>query len=1461
MTALPGGAADKAGNVFEQLWTAMRVADLLHGEASRIRLEPPGDDGVGIEFEIDIAGETWGEQTKHSTSTWTVKRLRDDDVLSAAKHQIERGRAYRLITSSAATALDVLSERARIADSLGAFENLLTAKSQRDFEELLRCWGVSDDVAWQLLKSIVVEHQPLAPLRRNARLAFQVLYAGDLDLVIAAARDFCDSHLHENITAPQVAAYLRRKGFRERLLAGDEDTRRQLHRTLERQQRRVRGTAPEFGLVPRPEVQRIIDDLVDSERTRVVVVDAPAGYGKSAVVAEVATALDELGWFVAVARMDVGTAVPTSDRLGEQMGLSDSPSVLLAGVTEGAPGLLVVDQLDAVSLFSGRMPDSFDAVEEVLEEIGRAPNLKVLLVVRSVDLKNDQRLRSLVRSESAASRHTLERLDVDLVRQHLAHHGVYVPSDETLELLRTPLHLSVYGRLSNEARELPYRTLQDLYHQLTPEVRRRAVARATHLDWQGITSFLVETMSGNETLTVPRAALDRFPAEELAALESEDLLVGDEAGVAFFHESYFDYLFARAFVEGGGDLHAFLASTGQFLFRRSQTRQVLEYLAATDRSRFREVAAQLLSSPHIRSHLKHVVVSVLRQLNPDPEDWVEVEEIAWSEDAIGPHLLALLSDPRWFDVADRLGRWAGWLAKAEHVDRAAHQLLFAARQRGTRAAELVRPYVGASEDWRIRLRALVAWSLNSELVPLAVELIEGGQVDDARGPIGVNSDFWSIVHGLIEDDPDGAAQVTGAFLRRGLQRARADGAEDPFDSEHLSTHSPSESVISDVAEKAPHRFVEESLPFVVEVAQANQHVLDDLLPAGARWGHRWRGSAYSVDDVVFAATEDALCRLATSDPEFARVAIAELRTVESEELRFLACRTLTALDGPDDAIAWLIDDPRNLVLGWSDNPRWASRELIAAHSSRCSDELYARLETEILAHRSKYERRAVGHGQNVLLSGLDRARMSEAGRRRLAELQRRFEEPPPEPRPVMASFVGSPIPVEASKKMSDDNWLAALRKHASEETDWNGDVPVGGATQLAQVLEQRAKEEPERFARLVLRFDDSVPATAGAHVLRGAHAGIQLDLLTDVCEHVSALYGEDVGRDVCSAIGAADAVNDRLVTLLERYSMSTSPEREWARTDAGSGGQYYGGDLFHAGLNCTRGGAALATASVLFKGADHLTRLLPVVERLATDVNMAVRTCAAEAVVALLHHESDRALELAEKLLDAPIEVFDARTTERLLTYCILRAPERFSIHLQRVVEGPDAVAERAGRIWAVADYRGALVEPVAEVVSGLPPRARVGAAEVLAENVADSADALAELFSDPESDVRSAASRGMRNIAEVTPDAVDPLIEAFIRSAAFGENMDDLIDSLEKLGTRLPASALESCERAVEAGGRELGDIRSARATVGGDLITVVLRLYRQGDAQTRSRCLDIVDRLTDLNVYGVDRALAEER
>jgi hypothetical protein len=56
VSALPGGSADKLGNQYEGWWTLLRIGDILTGKATRIRLEPPGPEGTGIEFWIDEQG-------------------------------------------------------------------------------------------------------------------------------------------------------------------------------------------------------------------------------------------------------------------------------------------------------------------------------------------------------------------------------------------------------------------------------------------------------------------------------------------------------------------------------------------------------------------------------------------------------------------------------------------------------------------------------------------------------------------------------------------------------------------------------------------------------------------------------------------------------------------------------------------------------------------------------------------------------------------------------------------------------------------------------------------------------------------------------------------------------------------------------------------------------------------------------------------------------------------------------------------------------------------------------------------------------------------------------------------------------------------------------------------------------------------------------------------------------------
>ena len=1461
VTSMPGGAADKAGNRYEHRWVVLRISEMLEGRVTRIRPEPPGRAGTGIELTLDEDGITWGEQAKDTAANWTINKLTTEGVLDAVKTQTGLGRSFRFIASSAATDFGTLAEHARRTESFAEYAETLGKGRRAHLASVAAEWQVSEQEAWLMLQTVEVEHLPADALERIVATTLQRLYGGDPDSVVGELRNFCEQHVHRAFTAPEVAAHLESKGFMRRRIVGDENVLNGLHRTVERQQRRVNDSKPTIGFVPRNDAASVLNKLRDRDGGQVVIVDGRAGSGKSAIVSAVATALEEVGWFVAVARMDIDAAMATSDRLGCEIGLTESPTLLLAAVADGSPALLVIDQLDAVSTYSGRMPDNFDAVAETVAEVERTPNVKVLLVTRTVDLDADPRLRSLLRSRERVGRHTVGDLDIEDVKAQIAEHGMQVPSsDSTLELLRTPLHLSVFSRLSDAARELAYTTLQDLYARYTDEVRSSVERRAGGLEWDLIMGALVTHMSDNEVLEAPAAVLDAASRREVGVLVSESVLVRDGASVAFFHESYFDYLFARAFVAAGRGLRVFLLDSGQYLFRRAQMRQVLEHLAATDRRRFINVVVGLLTCDEIRSHLKDVVIRVLRQIQPSPEDWEALDELAWRDSRVGSKLVTLLNQPGWFDAADSLDMWETWLSDPGRVDAAFHQLVFVARERPARVAALVRPHIAESEEWRLRLRSLIEWSLKGELVDLAVELVELGRLDDARGPAAVNSDFWSIIYSVKDDDPVGAARLVGAFLRRCLVRAHQDGSGDPFASGHLSSHSQSAStVLGDVAANAPAEFVHHVLPFVVDVATVDQDQYEGLVPASRRWHYRHLSPGYSVDNAVFAATDKALRNLAGENPAGCATALQTLRVAGCCELRILACRALTAMGDPNDAIDWMISDPRNLVLGLSDGARWVSRELIQQCSPGCSADRFERLESVILDHSPSWESHDWrGYSQYQLLSALDETRMSHAARRNLQELQRRFPaSPPQEPQPAVAQFVGSPIENDASEHMSDDDWIRALTKHNRNGTNWNGHHPVGGALELARVLGARAKDMPERFSRLALRFSEQIPAVAMNEIIDNIEGAVDIDALAEVCEHARDTYGDAVGRSVCGAIAHAGTASPRLVALLCACSRDPDPDHELART----GENLFGGDLYIAGLNSTRGQAALAGASILFSGTEHVGALRPAVETLVDDDVLAVRVCAAEAVVALLNHAPQQALDLAERLFDAPIDVLDALTSERLLTFAVLRDPDRFARVLADALDGPAGVAVRAGRIWAIARWRERLPSDIADDVRALPAAARRGAAEAFAENSADSLDDLPLVFNDDDPEVREQAARAMWDLDEVSADGLDTLIDAFVSSAAFPEHMEILINTLERMPSTLPASTITVCERAVDIAGADLGDLTTARARVSSDLVTVVLRLYRQGDKHLRARCLDLVDRLTDLNAYDMERALGDER
>ena len=1442
-----GGAGDKLPNRFEHWWTALQVARLLRGEASSIHLEPLNAAGEGIEFEIRLPDGPCCDQVKASGKAWTPGAIAE--VLRKVKAQLAEGKRVRLVVATDAPGLRGLCARARDADVFEDFEESRTGPHAALFAKVVTAWAdIDQETAWRYLRLVEVLHEPEEGLQRAVNLSYAALVQGDSEAVVSILRALFDQQIHHVLTAPLVWDYLEKREVRRRFLVGDTTTVDALRGTVERFVFSTKAQSASFGLAARPHADDLVELLTATgpDSRQIVLCEGAAGMGKSTVVSEVTQRLQAGGWYTAAVRMSgVSADTQSAAALGRSgaMGLEDSPAVVLASVAGGQPALLVVDQLDAVSTYSGRIAEVFVAVDEMLGQLLYEPNVRVLLVARSVDVEHDFRLRELASHTERVTRFRVDELSDDAVREVLLRSGSDPAnlSSQTLQLLRVPLHLSVFSRLTAAARTGSYRTLQQLYDQFTEERRKALEPKTTPAAWSRITGVLVGYLSDNETLSAPDPILDAFDRSDLWVLESEGILV-KEAGArtGFFHESYFDYLFARTFISGTTSLHDFLVDSGQALFRRAQTRQVLEHTEAIDPDRFRADVRKLLESQAIRPHINDVVITVLRQVDATSDDWNVVADLAWSASPLAPKIRSLLARPAWFDAADHDGYWEGLLVDPSTVEEAFNFLVSVVGQRSQRVSDLVQPHVGVSDVWRERLQRLVFWAMSADFEPLVVELIDRGELEHSHGREMAGTALLSNLDSLAGQDPHSATRILGAYLRRAAVRASQDGQPDPFTAGFLSEYAPAaRDVISPCADGAPATFVVEVLPFVLEIAAAKEAGRES--GDKTSWAHPYLGT-HDVGSLLIRGLDQALRALAASQPDTARRALQQLMAINGPETNYIVARVHTVIDQPDEAVAWLLADDRFRQGTW-DDVLWATRDMIKSVTPGCSKDSLDSLVTALLGHfpsweRPRLDRRGLlGITQYRLLSAVDPTRRSDLVRRRLGEWERKFGKDAPgiltlSPSSAVGDAV-SAISDAAAVRMKDKHWLKALAVYAKPENNgpWSR---RGGAFALSQTLRRQAELDPQRFARLILALDSTTPLVYFTAVLHANAPSLDANVFAELGAHTYQCVGPSSIPEICRAIESNPTrTNQALVRLLDIFSEDQTASDGYTATD----------DLVTAGINTNRGQVASAAGTLLWQGEQHLSALTPIVKRLAKDPSPAVRACAARAVHAVCKYRPDTAMDLADELL-APTaaDIYGAHTVRDMLISVLQQDTSRFSPHLFQALSLPADAGNSGGQAWACLALWGVLTPDLPATVQELSEPARNGAAQVFAQHPELSLPWLADLFNDTDPTIRDSAARATFNIKQLKAAALNDFVQTFTRSKAFPKNTRPFLNTLNQQ-TSLPPAAIEACELAAAQG----TDARLAERY----LIPLLQRLDRQGSPADRDRCLDVIDRLaltTDL-------------
>ena len=514
-------------------------------------------------------------------------------------------------------------------------------------------------------------------------------------------------------------------------------------------------------------------------------------------------------------------------------------------------------------------------------------------------------------------------------------------------------------------------------------------------------------------------------------------------------------------------------------------------------------------------------------------------------------------------------------------------------------------------------------------------------------------------------------------------------------------------------------------------------------------------------------------------------------------------------------------------------------------------------------------------------------RRSRVAKRRHGELARRFpdidlEMPSPGNR---GGFVSSPIPEKAAKKMSDDQWLSAMRTYPESMPSPGtkpGDILKGGSSELSRQLEAETKQDKSRFAALALRMEADINLIYFNAILRGLVASdesqnnqatektkiqpVETSAAAEVVRHVYGLFGTKAGVWISHAIehlAERELPSDLLDIVAIIARDAPDPEREvWQRRGA-SGRVFYDGDPLSRGINTARGGAAHAIACLLFSDDHRFDRLRPAVESVVSDSSLAVRACAIECVLAMLNFKRELAVELFLRSVHEANPILGTIFVERFLYYAVFSHYEALRTLLLKMLESSDEdVRQTAAQQIAVGSFCSdeAIVD-LRGVLTG-DEVCRAAVARVDAENLhlqecaALSRARLKRFFSDAAAKVHKEAARCFMLITDEQLCQELELINAFIQSPAFESNVNMLLTQLEKSVARLPDVVCRVPERAVELH-RSASNNKARWWT--SKIATLVLRFYEQTtDAAIKERCLDVIDNMIELDFGMVGRELA---
>lgn len=372
-----------------------------------------------------------------------------------------------------------------------------------------------------------------------------------------------------------------------------------------------------------------------------------AGYGKSVVLKDLFSLLNENKIPTLGVKADKILNISSIKDIETELNLKDNIFSIFKSLSRSEICVFIIDQIDALSLSLSSSRHAINSYDRLIKQLESLPNARIIISCRTYDLDYDASLRAYKKNKVI----NLSLLEIEQVNQVLFHFQINIneKSNRLKEFLRIPLHLNLFCKLKIAKQFNDTISLQRLYDEIWIEYIEQGAFIETEKLIETLT-LVAQKMNEQQQIVVDKRLLSSYNKELNYLFHNELLINSSSYKIQFIHQTFFDYVYSRTFINLGKSVTAWLKGIHQGLFIRSQTKQIFSYLRDLDHFAYIDEFKILLTGKEYRFHLKLLLINNLGFYNnPTKQEKKFVLDYIVKDPLFLQIFLESIQSPEWFE--------------------------------------------------------------------------------------------------------------------------------------------------------------------------------------------------------------------------------------------------------------------------------------------------------------------------------------------------------------------------------------------------------------------------------------------------------------------------------------------------------------------------------------------------------------------------------------------------------------------------------------------------------------------------------------------------------------------------------------------------------------------------------------------------------------------------------------------